>query len=109
MPGAIFLNSLPGSGRGWGRSRPGSESPVCLVGVGEHLGSCKCKLSKAEKPTSFFFSSSSSFLVTKEREAKSGVYSTIQLERERNPTIEKAHLKGTVCLLRNQRLISNSH
>lgn len=52
----------------------------------------------------FFF-----VLVTKEREAKLGVYSTIQLERERNPTLEKAHLKGTVCFLHNQRLISNSH
>lgn len=55
MPGAIFLNSLPGSGRDWGRSRPGSESPVGLVGVREHLRSCKYKLSKAEKPTAFFF------------------------------------------------------
>lgn len=107
-PGAIFLNPLPGSGRDCGRSRPGSESPVGLVGVREHLGLCKYKLSKAEKPTAFFFFFFF-FLVTKEREAKSGVYSTIQLERERNPTIEKAHLKGTVCFLRNQRLISNSH
>lgn len=54
MPGAIFLNSLQFSGRDSGRSCSGSESPG-LVGVGEHLRSCKYSCQRHRSPLLSFF------------------------------------------------------